>query len=142
MTTATGLDYEMAKKLKAKRDPEMETKLVNWIESVIGEPLPANRPIEDNVYDGVYLCRLMNKLAPGSVKKINVSVEKFKMMENAAQFDAAAVKYGVHPDNLFRSVDLIEKKNTPEVVSGIINLARAAVKKGFKPAPDPSVFAQ
>lgn len=120
----------------------MERKLMDWIEMSIGEAMPANRAIEDCVYDGVYLCRLMNKLQPGSVKKINVSVEKFKMMENAALFDAAAVKYGVHPDNLFRSVDLIEKKNTPEVVSGIIAVARQAVKKGFKPEPDPSVFAQ
>lgn len=47
-------------------------------------------------------------------------------MENINKFIKAAQEYGVSHDQLFRTVDLFEKKNIPEVTAGIINLARVA----------------
>ena len=55
---------------------------MEWIGAVLGEKLPTGA-IEDVLKDGKILCRLMNKLAPGAVKKINEKpVGQFQLMEN------------------------------------------------------------
>ena len=54
---------------------------MEWIAAVLGEPLPAGPP-EDVLRDGVVLCNLINKLAPGSVKKIQAKGTNFQLMEN------------------------------------------------------------
>lgn len=65
-----------------KRDSGQETEVQSWIEAVLGEKFPAGKPYEDVLKDGVVLCRLMNKLSPGIVPKINESGPTFKMVEN------------------------------------------------------------
>ncbi len=52
-----------------------------WIEAVLGEKLPAGA-YEDVLRDGIVLCKLINKIAPGSVAKIQTSGGSFKLMEN------------------------------------------------------------
>lgn len=47
-------------------------------------------------------------------------------MENINNFLKAAQNYGVAHDALFRTVDLYEKKNVPDVTNGIIALGRVA----------------
>ena len=54
---------------------------MQWISGVLGEKLPPGN-LEDVLKDGVILCNLMNKLSPGSVKKIQTSGGSFKLMEN------------------------------------------------------------
>jgi hypothetical protein len=68
--------------LLSKRDPEQEREAKEWIESVLGEPLPAGLSYEDTLRDGIVLCKVMNKLKPGSIPKINTTGGQFKMMEN------------------------------------------------------------
>lgn len=43
-------------------------------------------PFEYALRDGVLLCKLMNKLAPGIVPKINTSGGDYKMMDNISQW--------------------------------------------------------
>lgn len=47
----------------------------------MGEKLPG-QPYEDLLRDGIILCKLINKIAPGSVNKIQTSGGSFKLMEN------------------------------------------------------------
>lgn len=47
---------------------------------------------EDALRDGLLLCKLMNKLQPGLVTKINTSGGDYKMMDNLNQY----VSRGVH----------------------------------------------
>lgn len=63
-----------------KRDPEQELKAQAWIESVLNEKF--SKPFEDELKDGILLCRLINQLSPGSVIKIQTSGPNFKLMEN------------------------------------------------------------
>lgn len=42
-------------------------------------------PFELALRDGVLLCKLMNKLAPGIIPKINTSGGDYKMMDNISQ---------------------------------------------------------
>jgi len=43
-------------------------------------------PFELALRDGVLLCKLMNKLAPGIIPKINTSGGDYKMMDNISQY--------------------------------------------------------
>ena len=51
----------------------------------MGEKLP-NQPYEDVLRDGVVLCNLINKIAPGSVKKIQSKGTNFQLMENVQRY--------------------------------------------------------
>lgn len=69
-----------------KRDLEQEAEAQNWIEQVIGERFPQGYSYEDCLRDGIILCKLMNKLKPGIISKINVSGGDYKMMDNLSQW--------------------------------------------------------
>lgn len=63
------------------RNKEQEEEVLNWIFAVLGEPVPKGA-YEDILKDGIVLCKLINKLAPGSVKKIQERGTNFQLMEN------------------------------------------------------------
>ena len=66
----------------------------------------------------------MNKLKPGSVKKITKSGGGFALRENVSQFLTAAKAYGVPDNELFQTVDLFEKKNISQVTMTLHALGR------------------
>lgn len=68
-----------------KRDPQQEQEAQAWIEAVIGERFPPGVRYEDVLRDGIVLCKLMNRLSPGIISKINVSGGDYKMMDNLSQ---------------------------------------------------------
>ena len=70
--------------VKCKRDALQELEIQRWIEAVLGEPFP-ELPYDDALKNGVILCKLMNKLSPGSVSKINETGASFKLMENVSR---------------------------------------------------------
>ena len=94
------------------------------MEQILGEKFPSVA-YEDALRDGVILCRLINKLKPGSVPKINTSGAQFKMMENVNLFQKALKDYGVPDLDVFQTVDLFEKKDIGQVTSTIFALGRA-----------------
>jgi hypothetical protein len=61
---------------------DQEGEAQDWIESILGEKFPPGVVYEDAIKDGVLLCRVMNKVKPGSISKINTTGGQFKMMEN------------------------------------------------------------
>lgn len=63
-----------------KRDTEQEQEAQQWIEAITGESFKGS--FEDSLRDGILLCKLMNKLNPGTIQKINVSGGDYKMMDN------------------------------------------------------------
>ena len=67
------------------RNKEQEQEVLNWISAVIGEPLPS-ASYEDYLKDGIILCKLINKLSPGSVKKIQERGTNFQLMENIQRY--------------------------------------------------------
>nr|XP_018908789.1 PREDICTED: muscle-specific protein 20-like [Bemisia tabaci] len=111
-----------------KRDPDQEREAQEWIETITGEKFPPNRPYEDTLRDGIILCKLMNKLLPGSIPKINYSGGDYKMMDNISMFQKACIAYGVPDVDLFQSVDLFERKNIAQVTMTIFAIGRTAYK--------------
>jgi len=78
----------------------------------------------DSLKDGVILCEFLNKIQPGTVKKINTSTMPFKQMENVAAYIEGSRKLGVPDEYNFVTVDLFEGKNLAQVVENIRTLKR------------------
>ncbi|XP_055321574.1 muscle-specific protein 20-like [Sitodiplosis mosellana] len=110
-----------------KRVPEEELQAQQWIEQLIGERFP-NVPFEYALRDGIILCKLMNRLAPGIIQKINTSGGDYKMMDNINQFQRACTLYGVGDVDLFQTTDLWDFKNIALVTQTIFAIGRATYK--------------
>ncbi|KAJ8927697.1 hypothetical protein NQ314_019805 [Rhamnusium bicolor] len=133
----------LAKKpVAGKRDPEQEREAQAWIEAVIGERFPPG-PYEEVLRDGIILCKLMNRLAPGIITKVNVSGGDYKMMDNLSHeyvnrvkrvsevtkdSKKACIKYGLADVDLFQTTDLWDQKNIALVTSTIFAIGRTAYK--------------
>lgn len=65
----------------------------------------------------------MNKLAPGSVKKIQEKGTNFQLMENIQRFQDAMKKYGVPQEEIFQTADLFEKRNIAQVFLFFIDIS-------------------
>lgn len=114
--------------IAGKRNPEQDKEAQEWIEAVLGEKFPAGQLYEDVLKDGVVCCRLINKIKPGSVPKINESGGQFKLMENINNFQKALKDYGVPDIDVFQTVDLFEKKDIANVTNTFFALGRACWK--------------
>eukprot|EP00005_Dracoamoeba_jomungandri_P003028 CAMPEP_0174260498 /NCGR_PEP_ID=MMETSP0439-20130205/9766_1 /TAXON_ID=0 /ORGANISM="Stereomyxa ramosa, Strain Chinc5" /LENGTH=203 /DNA_ID=CAMNT_0015344751 /DNA_START=1 /DNA_END=612 /DNA_ORIENTATION=+ len=121
---AYGLSAEVKQKLAAKYDPALEREVRSWIQRETGQNVSGD--FHTGLKDGVLLCNLMNRLSPGSVKKINTGRMPFLQMENIAAFLAAAKAAGMADHDLFQTVDLYEAKNMTQVV-----LTLAAISRHF-----------
>merc|ERR1719291_720411 len=101
-----------------------QKEVLNWIQEVLGEPLPSE-DFAEVLKDGVILCRLMNKIVPGAIKKFKQKGPAFLLMENIQAFLAAIKKYGVPDEEVFQTPDLFEGRNLPQVALCLFSLARA-----------------
>lgn len=118
----------------------MAAECLEWIREITGEPINTNGDM-DNFYevlrDGVILCKLVNAIKPGAVKKINESKMAFKCMENLTGFVNAAINtFGVPNQETFQSVDLWERQNLNAVVICVQSLGRKVGQYG-KPSIGP-----
>ncbi|KAM9311117.1 calponin-1 [Gastrophryne carolinensis] len=127
---AYGLSAEVKNKLASKYDPQMEVVLKDWIERTTGKNI-GNKFME-SLKDGVILCEFINKLQPGSVKKINESTQNWHQLENIGNFIKAITVYGVKPHDIFEANDLFENTNFTQVQSTLLALASVAKSKGDK----------
>ncbi|KAL4647936.1 calponin-1-like [Arapaima gigas] len=124
-----GLSAEVKNKLAQKYDPQKEEELRLWIQEVTGHSIPGS--FMEGLKDGVILCELINKLQPGSVKKINNSTQNWHQLENIGNFVRAITDYGLKPHDIFEANDLFENVNHTQVQSTLIALAGLAKTKGF-----------
>eukprot|EP00742_Colponemidia_sp_Colp-10_P005575 GILJ01005958.1.p1 GENE.GILJ01005958.1~~GILJ01005958.1.p1 ORF type:complete len:401 (-),score=53.83 GILJ01005958.1:179-1381(-) len=121
-----GLDAELKRKASMKYDPELERQAVTWIQAVIGESLVG--AFADALKTGEVLCRLINALSPGRIKRINHTPMPFKQMENISAFIQGCRDLGVAEADLCSTLDLYEEKDLNAVVSCIHALGRAVQK--------------
>lgn len=110
--------------MASKRDANLDHEAQEWVEAVIGEKFPAGVAYDDALKDGIILCKLMQKLKPGSIGKITQKGTAFALRENIEQFQKAARAYGVPDNELFQTVDLFEKKNIAQVTLAIHAIGR------------------
>ncbi|XP_064355443.1 calponin-1 isoform X2 [Dromaius novaehollandiae] len=125
---AYGLSAEVKNKLAQKYDPQRERELRAWIEGATGRRI--GDAFMEGLKDGVILCELINKLAPGSVRKVNEPIQNWHKLENIGNFIKAITRYGVKPHDIFEANDLFENTNHTQVQSTLIALASQAKTKG------------
>nr|AAY68367.1 muscle protein 20-like protein [Anoplophora glabripennis] len=129
------LERQVRAKLASKRDPQQDKEAQEWIETLLGAKFPPGELYEDVIRDGTVLCQVINKLAPGSIPKINTSGGQFKMMENINNFQAAIKAYGVADIDVFQTVDLWEKKDIAQVTNTLFALGRETYRHSEWPGP-------
>uniref|UniRef100_A0A8D2EUU7 Calponin-homology (CH) domain-containing protein n=1 Tax=Theropithecus gelada TaxID=9565 RepID=A0A8D2EUU7_THEGE len=119
-----GLSAEVKNRLLSKYDPQKEAELRTWIEGLTGLSI-----------DGVSLCRPGWNLQPGSVPKINRSMQNWHQLENLSNFIKAMVSYGMNPVDLFEANDLFESGNMTQVQVSLLALAgKVRPREGQPPA--------
>lgn len=112
---AYGLSASVARKIMAKRDPGLEAAALQWIFTILQEPIPQAQ-FGDILRDGQVLCRFMNACAPGIVRKINRGPGHFQLMENINNFQVASKQLGCNEVDLFQTIDLWEQRNLAQVI--------------------------
>ncbi|XP_060088851.1 calponin-2 [Heteronotia binoei] len=124
-----GLSAEVRNRLAQKYDPQKESELRIWIEGITGREIGPD--FQKGLKDGVILCELINRLQPGSVKKINHSALNWHQLENLSNFIKAMLTYGLKPVDLFEANDLYESGNMTQVQVSLLALASMAKTKGI-----------
>jgi len=110
-------------------DDQLKQEALDWISAVLGETVPP--PFDKSLKNGIILCKLINKIAPGSVKRIAEKGSNFQLMENIAAYQKAVKKYGVPQEEIFQTADLFEARNIKQVVLHVHALGRIATNKGY-----------
>nr|ACH56840.1 calponin/transgelin [Simulium vittatum] len=130
----SGFAAEAQRKINSKYSEELAQECLEWIKEVTGENINVSGDM-DNFFevlkDGVLLCKLVNCIQAGSVKRINESKMAFKCMENITGFLEAAKSFGVPNQETFQTVDLWERQNLNSVVICLQSLGRKADKYGL-----------
>uniref|UniRef100_A0A4X2KW25 Calponin-homology (CH) domain-containing protein n=1 Tax=Vombatus ursinus TaxID=29139 RepID=A0A4X2KW25_VOMUR len=115
------LSAAVKSKIASKYDHQAEEDLRNWIEEVTG--LSTGTNFQWGLKNGIILCELINKLQPGSVKMVNISLLNWPQLENISNFIRAIQIYGMKPCDIFEANDLFENKNMARVRSTLVALA-------------------
>jgi len=140
-----GMTAELQRARDAKYDSTVTGEVVQWmnlvlkagdIDEELDQLLDADEccpreGFQKKLKDGVVLCKLINCIKPGIVKKINGGTMSFKQMENINNFLTSCEEIGCKKMDLFQTVDLYEYQNIPQVVNGIIALGRKAQTIGY-----------
>lgn len=148
-----GLSREIAEKNAAKFDADLANDTLDWMRDVFEEEnastdllpeyeIQTAKEIQKLLEDGIILCRLVNCIKPGIVKKINDSKAAFKKMENIGLFLKACETLGCKRADLFQSVDLFEGTNMPQVINGVCALGRKAYQHYEGPCLGPEEATQ
>jgi hypothetical protein len=77
-----GLDADLAKKAALKYDVGKEQEATQWMEQILGERLTGR--FQDFLKDGTVLCRVLNTIKPGTIRKIESS--KCERLQGYAHF--------------------------------------------------------
>jgi len=89
--------------------------VVEWIEAVTGES-KGDLQVQEWLHDGQVLCKVVNTIVPGTVKKIHTGKMVFKQRENITFFQDFCRQQGVPEISMFTTDDLFDGKNMVSVM--------------------------
>uniref|UniRef100_A0A0K0FSJ3 Calponin-homology (CH) domain-containing protein n=1 Tax=Strongyloides venezuelensis TaxID=75913 RepID=A0A0K0FSJ3_STRVS len=124
---------------QAAKFNEIEGKnLLDWIKDITKEDVETECTAEsfkELLKDGQLLCKLINAIKPGTIKKIMKPISNFNCLENINQFCNAARTLGVKDEETFQSVDLYDGRDLFSVCVSLQSLGRQVEKQFGLPAP-------
>jgi len=105
---------------------EVEAKckeITTWMEKLLEEKMP-KPSLRENLLDGVYLCKLVNTLVPGSLRKYHKKPKMLAMkMENIGFFLAVCkTRLDLPPDLLFQPTDLHDDSPDSDSIKKVLNV--------------------
>lgn len=109
----------------------MQEKVLKWMEEVTGEKIDREQPVHKVLKDGVIICKVINKLMPGRIKKIATKGLAFQLMENHTAIQKAMKEYGVIQEEIYQTPDLFEGRNVRSAINSLFSLGRTASNKGY-----------
>ncbi|MES1915731.1 MAG: hypothetical protein MHM6MM_007636 [Cercozoa sp. M6MM] len=121
-----GLDAELERKKAAKYDVGREQQAAQWIADITGEPV---EDFHASLKSGVLLCKLINTIKAGSVRKISTSRMAFMQRENIVAYLNACKALGMRDTDCFVTQDLFEGDNLGLVVDQLFSLSALARAK-------------
>ncbi|GMT36342.1 hypothetical protein PFISCL1PPCAC_27639 [Pristionchus fissidentatus] len=133
-----GLAGAVLDKQASKFNEDEAKLLLEWIADVTKEEVNTNgerKQFQETLRDGSLLCRLINAIKPGSVKKIMKPLSNFNCMENINQFCTAARSLGVPDEETFQSVDLFDGRDLFSVTVTLRSLGKKVEKSLGIPGP-------
>ncbi|KAJ1373175.1 hypothetical protein KIN20_035517 [Parelaphostrongylus tenuis] len=105
--------------------------LLQWIQDIIGEQFDTTGSREnfrEQLKDGQKLCKLINAIQTGTIKKIMKPISNFNCLENLNQFTTVCRTLGVKDEETFQSVDLFDGRDLFSVCVTLQSLARKVEK--------------
>jgi len=136
---AFGLSRECALKAQAKFDLERAQTALDWVSQLSEKEIELkDGKLNDSdefgaiLKNGHLLCETINRLRPGTIKKINTLKTPFKERENIELYLKGCESYGLKTVDLFQVNDLYEAKNLYIVVDNLFALGGMAQKVGFE----------
>ena len=126
-TTLYGMDAEQALKQAAKYDYGRERLIIKWVEETLGEKLPS-KDLHEALKSGIILCRLLNCVKEGMIRKYNTRPIALMEMENIKLYLEGCWKLGIPSSCLFVSSDLYKARGMNEVLNNLEALSKLAAR--------------
>lgn len=115
------------------RDLPWEKSVLVWVEQVIEEKLASVDDIWLSLKSGIALCKLLNKLIPGSCPDFKTDdLVPLQELSNISYYLDVCWSLGLPSDEVFTSADLYHKKNLPQVYQNVYALALFAPSLGWE----------
>jgi len=112
--------------MKSEKLEEVEKKgkeITQWIEAILKEELPKSS-LRESLLDGVILCKLVNAICPGALKRYHKKPRMLAMkIENIGFFLATCkTRLNLPPALLFQPTDIHDDSNNLASMSKVLNV--------------------
>src|SRR5690349_12573564 len=119
--------------MAVREGPEWEIQVADWLETTIDEPLTDRTDLWISLKNGVVLCKLVNKIKPGTIASFNTTrLLPLLEMDNIQIYLKSLWQLGVSSRDLFVTPDLYKKKGMNAVLQSISALSALAPSLGYK----------
>jgi hypothetical protein len=117
-----GIYADLAKKRADQYDKELEGRVRDWMNAVLGITIPD--PFRESLSNGQIVCDLLNKLKPGIIPKVHRSKVMLFCRENFGFFQKACLKIGLQEAETAVFEDVYDDRNMGQFLTNIIGIAR------------------